>query len=243
MNKKQIVKRISLVLGLGILVIIAATFFYVKSATYMPTTQALNAAKKAENYGSTLVFKGDSQKMSLIFYQGAFVDNASYSIWAKKVSEAGFTVYLVKQPFNLAVLSPNKAQSLIDSKKLTSYVIGGHSLGGVMASRFAAGGLDSSLLKGVFFLASYPDEKGSLQEFQGGVLSIVGSEDGVLNWQAFDQAKQYLPNQTDFQTIQGGNHAGFGSYGSQKGDKSAKISNETQQAEVANRLIHWLESM
>ncbi|WYJ81748.1 hypothetical protein IGL98_001772 [Enterococcus sp. DIV0840] len=142
----------------------------------------------------------------------------------------------------MAVSGQNKAEQVIRSNHLTNYVIGGHSLGGVMASRFAAEQANDGL-KGVFFLASYPDEKGSLSKFKGQVLSLTGSKDGVLNWQAYDQAKKYLPEQTVFEEIKGGNHAGFGSYGEQKGDKSAGINNDEQQQEVANLLINWLKTI
>lgn len=97
-----------------------------------------------------------------------------------------------------------------------------------MASRFAAEQKNDPNLKGVFFLASYPDEKGSLHSFSGEVVLITGNADGVLNWEAYEEAKKYLPNQTEYKMIEGGNHAGFGSYGKQKKDKDATI------------LIDWL---
>ncbi|WP_430601716.1 hypothetical protein IGJ02_001710 [Enterococcus sp. DIV0724b] len=222
--------------------VILVGLFYIKTITYTPTTMALEASQKAHDENGVLFFKGNEEKPALIFYQGALVENASYSIWAEKVAEAGFSVYLVKQPLNLAVLGQNKAKQVIHSNDLKNYVIGGHSLGGVMASRFAAE-QDNNALKGVFFLASYPDEKGSLSKFKGQVLSLTGSEDGVLNWQAYDQAKKYLPKQTVFEKIKGGNHAGFGSYGEQKGDKPALINNDEQQEEVANQLIDWLKTI
>lgn len=227
----------------GVLVtLILVGLFYIKTITYTPTTNALEVSEKATNEKGILFFKGNKEKPALIFYQGALVENASYSIWAKKVAQAGFSVYLIKQPLNLAVLGQNKAEQVIRSNHLTNYVIGGHSLGGVMASRFAAE-QDNDDLKGVFFLASYPDEKGSLSNFKGQVLSLTGSKDGVLNWQAYDQAKKYLPEKTVFEEIKGGNHAGFGSYGEQKGDKPAGINNDEQQQEVANLLINWLKTI
>lgn len=103
--------------------------------------------------------------------------------------------------------------------------MGGHSLGGVIASRFAADHQNNSALEGVFFLASYPDQKGSLKDFKGKVLSIVGSKDGVLNQSSYEKAKTYLPQQTLSVTLDGGNHAGFGSYGVQKGDNQADWTN------------------
>lgn len=243
MKKKKNWQRISLIIILGLLSVAVIAFFYIKSVTYGPTTQAVEAAKFAENKKRTLVFKGNPEKPAVIFYQGAFVENASYSIWANKVAKAGFSVYLAQQPLNLAVLGPNEAQKIIKSERISNYVIGGHSLGGVMSSRFAVSDQENQGLKGVFFLASYPDEKGSLRSFKGETLSVVGSEDGVLNWEAYESAKENLPTQTVFETIIGGNHAGFGSYGEQKGDKPAKINNQEQQNQVGTILINWLETL
>ncbi|MGX7243306.1 alpha/beta hydrolase [Enterococcus quebecensis] len=228
----------------GILAILLVVgLFYIKTITYTPTTEALEVSKKAVDESGTLIFEGDRNKPAIIFYQGALVENASYSIWAQKVAKAGFSVYLIKEPLNLAVLRQNAAKQIIQSKHLKNYVIGGHSLGGVMASRFASEEKNQPMLKGVFFLASYPDKKGSLSQFEGQVLSLTGSEDGVLNWRAYNQAKNFLPRQTLYQKIKGGNHAGFGSYGEQKGDKPFLISNEEQQEEVAKKLIDWLNTI
>lgn len=128
---------------------------------------------------------------------------------------SSYETYLIHQPFNMAVLGANKAEKIIDKYAIDSYVIGGHSLGGVMASRFAKK-QTSDNLKGVFFLASYPDEKGALNATELPVLSITGSKDGVLNWESYHSSQKLLPAKTDFQVIDGGNHAGFGSYGPQK---------------------------
>lgn len=228
----------------GVLIaLVLIGLFYLKTITYTPTTNALEVSKKAIDEDGVLLFKGDQEKPALIFYQGALVEAASYSVWAEKVAEAGFSVYFVKEPLNLAVLGQNKAEQVIEANHLSKYVIGGHSLGGVMASRFVAEWKNQEAVKGVFFLASYPDKKGSLSNFEGSVLSLTGSEDGVLNWQAYDQAKKYLPKQTVYQEINGGNHAGFGSYGEQKGDNPAKINNDEQQEEVARKIVEWLNTI
>lgn len=225
-----------------LLALLAAGFIYIKSSTYHPTPQASNIGRQAEKADNALVFKGYPDKPSVVFYQGALVDNASYSIWASKVAEAGYSVYLLKEPLNLAIFNPNLAEKVINSEHLSQYIVGGHSLGGVMASRFAAVHQDNSALEGVFFLASYPDQKGSLKDFNGKVLSIVGSKDGVLNQSAYEKSKTYLPQQTLSVTLEGGNHAGFGSYGAQQGDNQAGITNEKQQEEIATELIKWLKT-
>lgn len=241
-RKNKIIRY--LLIGMGLLVaLVAAGIFYVHTISYEPTAQATEAAKSAEKEHGTLVFQGEKDRPAIIFYQGALVDNTSYSLWAKTVSEAGYPVYLVEEPLNLAVMSPNKAEKIIKAYDLDSYAIGGHSLGGVMASRFAANHHTDSGLKGVFFLASYPDKKGSLTNFEGQVLSLTGTKDGVLNWDAYNDASQYLPQQTVKKEITGGNHAGFGSYGQQKGDNEATINNDEQQEEVASAMIDWLKTI
>ncbi|WP_420897674.1 alpha/beta hydrolase [Carnobacterium divergens] len=218
--------------------------------TYSPSPQAESALKSnpAVNVKSTsnaTVFTPTKHKndLSVLFYQGALVKEDSYSIWAKNLAvKGGYTVYLIHQPFHLAVLKSDIASDIIQENNIKEYIIGGHSLGGVIASRFAESH-PSPNLKGVFFLASYPDEKGSLAKTNLPVLSITSDHDGVLNWDRYKDAKKDLPPTTTYQTITGGNHAGFGSYGPQKGDTSALISNNEQQAIISDLLLNWLDAL
>ena len=143
---------------------------------------------------------------------------------------------------NLAVTDANKAETIITDEKIQDFVIGGHSLGGVMASRFANESYSESL-KGVFLLASYPDEKGRLDKLPISVLSLIGSNDGVVNEETYQLGKDYLPATTSFYTIEGGNHAGFGDYGNQEGDLPATISPEQQQEQTVDQLVKWLRGI
>lgn len=63
-----------------------------------------------------------------------------------------------------------------------------------------------------------------------------------MNQTSYQEAKKLLPNDTIYEQISGGNHAGFGSYGKQKGDNTASISNQKQQNTVSKLLINWLNS-
>lgn len=236
-------QKISISIGVALLVILLAGFFYIKNSTYQPTETAVQAATAAEKERDVLFFEGEKGKPTILFYQGALVENTSYSIWAEQVAAAGFSVYLLKQPLNMAILGQNNAEKIIDDKNIHSYIIGGHSLGGVIGSRFAHEHLADTGLKGVFFLASYPDKKGDLTSFDGGVLSITADSDDVLNEEKYTDAKEYLPANTIFEEITGGNHAGFGSYGKQKGDGQAEITNAEQQQLVGNMIIRWASQL
>lgn len=236
--KKKTKVELSLVVGV---ILILGGWLFLQSQIYQPSLAAKKAAEQATVVKNNLVFQAKLSKAPMvIFYPGALVEPKSYSIWAKKLSAAGYPVYIVRFPMDLAVLAPNKANE-VRNKNDRDYVIGGHSLGGVMASRYAQ--KHQKNLKGVFFLASYPDKKGSLKKTSIPVLSITASRDGVLNKKAYKKAKQWLPTRTTFEVIRGGNHAGFGSYGKQKGDRTATISTAEQQQEIARYLINWLKNI
>lgn len=59
------------------------------------------------------------------------------------------------------------------------------------------------------------------------VLSITATKDKVLNQEAYQEAKQYLPERTEYVSINGGNHGGFGSYGEQKEMERQKFLTQT----------------
>lgn len=238
------VKKVLLSVIIFLAVIAVGGLIFLKAATHKPTSEALAYEKNyAKVTSETLFFPAQSRKEenlpTILFYPGAMVDSASYSIWAEQVANAGYPVYLLKVPFNMALFAPDAAQKIIDENKIESFVVGGHSLGGVIASRFAHN-TTSNHLKGLFLLASYPDEKGRLDKRNLPVLSVTGTRDGILNWDAYASSQKYLPLQTNFQVITGGNHAGFGSYNGQKGDSAANITNEEQQEEISKAIVDWL---
>jgi len=215
----------------------------VKSKIHQPSAAATTALKTATKTTSKYTFfKGDGRRKqpAVIFYPGALVSPASYSVWALQLAQHGISVYVMHFPLDLAVLAGNQA-SVVPKQVRQNYVIGGHSLGGVMASRYAAQHRTTGL-KGVFYLASYPDEKGQLKTSGLPVLSVTASRDGVLNWHRYRDSRRYLPTNTRYLTIKGGNHGGFGSYGQQKGDHQATISNASQQRQISAALISWLNA-
>lgn len=230
-------KRIFLIVLVGIVVVIISGFAYLKTQTYAPTMNAQQVSDQAKSRNDWLYFPSkDKTKPMIIFYPGALVEPESYSLWAQTVAKAGYPVYILKMPLDLAVLAPNRGEKVLSDQSDRDYVLGGHSLGGVMASRFAKD--HPGKLVGMFFLASYPDEKGSLADTKIPVLSLTGENDKVLNREAYQKAKKDLPKSTGCQEIAGGNHAGFGAYGAQKGDGKSTIDNQNQQ--VSERLLAWL---
>ena len=72
------------------------------------------------------------------------------------------------------------------------------------------------------------------------VYAAYGSEDGVLNREKYEADRTNLPQDTTETIIDGGCHAGFGSYGVQKGDSAPVISAEEQQQQTADALAAWM---
>ncbi|MNP78228.1 hypothetical protein D3C76_1757890 [compost metagenome] len=52
-----------------------------------------------------------------------------------------------------------------------------------------------------------------------------------------------MPGNTVYLSIEGGNHAQFGSYGKQKGDGEASITEEEQQIRTARAMLDWLGNL
>ena len=69
---------------------------------------------------------------------------------------------------------------------------------------------------------------------------VYVSEDGVLNRKKYEADRTNLPQDTTETIIDGGCHAGFGSYGAQKGDGTPTISAEEQQQQTADVLAAWM---
>ena len=87
---------------------------------------------------------------------------------------------------------------------VSRWYIGGHSLGGAMASSYVAGKEDR--LSGLILLGAYPVNDSPIP-----TLCIYGSEDLMLD-------KTKLTGVTNVLELTGGNHAQFGNYGTQQGD-------------------------
>lgn len=234
-----------LLIVIVLLIVGTLTYFF---RPYQPESAALSAMKSnnqvtVSEQGKWIQFQPSTaaKKPSVIFYPGGLVNPQSYAPLAAKLAELGHATYIVKMPLNLAVLDGDRGNAILELNPEETFVIGGHSLGGVMASRFAVTHQDQ--IHGVFFLASYPDPKGSLSSTSISVLSLIGSKDGLVNQETFQTSKQYLPTSASIQTIEGGNHSQFGDYGFQKGDQAADIPAKKQLQTTAEHIKNWLDSM
>ena len=179
-------------------------------------------------------------RLVLFFYQGALVEETAYANLAKNLAQEGFDVYLLKTPLNLPVLSSNKALKVIAKNNLSKVYLAGHSLGGVVACLNTADS-ESQAISGLILLASYPSEKTDLSDSDLKVLSITASNDKVLQWDNYEKAKKRLPDDTEYLTIVGGNHSGFGDYSKQTKDGKATISQTEQENQIISAITNFID--
>ncbi|NME84260.1 alpha/beta fold hydrolase [Clostridium sp. SM-530-WT-3G] len=188
----------------------------------------------------TFTPKENVNDTGFIFYPGGLVEPEAYAPIMNKISQQGYQVIVVPMPMNLAIFDSNKAKDVIkDYPNIKNWVIGGHSLGGVMACKYAAKNPDT--IKGVVLYASYP-QNDELKDTDIRVLSLWGSEDRVAKIDKILDAKNQVNSDSEFIEIIGGNHDHFGDYGEQKGDGESIITPQEQWDEVAQYTVAFLES-
>lgn len=182
--------------------------------------------------------KDNDKEVGFIFYPGAKVKPESYAPLCKKISEEGYTVVIVPMPLNFAIFDSDKGKNVIEKfPEIETWAIGGHSLGGVMACKYA---MEEPKIKAIALYASYPQGE-ELKDSDKKVVTIWGNNDGVAD---LDKVKgAALPKDTTYVEINGGNHAQFGDYGDQKSDNKAEISEDEQIDIAVKATIDLLNSL
>lgn len=243
----KILKRVLLGL-LVVLVILTFGFVLWANDAAQPTDIALQALESDKRVSVTqqdgfIAFSPVDTVVTtgFIFYPGGRVDYRAYAPVLREIAELGYFAALVEVNLNLAFFELDAADDVTSlHPEITQWAVGGHSLGGVAASSYAAGHLD--VIDGVVFWASYPADD-SLLNSDIAVLSIYGSNDGLSTGDRMEASKALLPAQTAYVLIEGGNHAQFGSYGEQSGDNPASIPAEEQWVQVAEATVIFLETL
>ena len=184
---------------------------------------------------SGFCFDGPGTEHAIIFFSGAKVEETAFAPLLFNIAKEGTDCFLLTLPFRMAVCKGNAPDEVLDSYRYDSWYMMGHSLGGIIAARYAANHPD--VTDGVILLASYPDRE--LSE-RSRLLSIYGTNDGVLDQTAYEASKKYWPEDSCEVIIEGGNHAGFGDYGPQRGDKTALISSDEQQTQTVEAIKKYL---
>jgi len=198
----------------------------------------------AVEQGSWLSFAlaGQAPSTGLILYPGARVDPRAYAVAARMIAASGYRVVIVPMPLNLAILGAERASQVMEAyPDVSQWAIGGHSLGGAMAARYAYS--HPQAVAGLLLWAAYPAADNDLSERDLRVASLYGTCDGLTTAADIEASRALLPADAQFIAIEGGNHAGFGSYGAQPGDLQAEISIDEQQRQIVAGTLDLLKAI
>ena len=236
-------KRIILSVCLAFLLVIGIGSYAYLSDYYHADETALEAMAyqtdgvQTEQDGDVIWFVPEDPTAGLIFYPGGKVEYTAYAPLLRACAENGILCALVRMPGNLAVLDANAADGLQqEHPEITTWYIAGHSLGGAMAAGYAAA--HEKDFDGLILLAAYSTK--DLSQTPLRVLSVYGSEDGVMNRESYEKNGSNLPADTTEVLLDGGCHAQFGSYGPQDGDGIPTISGEEQVRQTAEAIAAFI---
>lgn len=221
---------------------------YATIATAEPQPEALAALERSAlvdvQRDGWLVFRPRdvSPRTGLILYPGGLVDPRAYAPAAHQIAAAGYLVVIPPMPVNLAVFAANRAADVMSAfPEVAQWAVGGHSLGGAMAAQFTAD--NPERVAGLALWAAYPPGGADLSRQALVVVSVYGTRDGLSTLAEIEASRAQLPANTTFVEIEGGNHAQFGWYGTQKGDLPATLGHEAQQEQIVVTTIALLNTL
>ncbi len=245
LRKKKLCITLSVVLAVVLLLICACAVYlgdyYRADADALAAFAPQNAVTcETSDDGSVTVQPVDGEiKAGFIFYPGGKVEHTAYIPLMKALASEGVLCVLVEMPFRLAVFDVNAADGIpARFPDVKTWYIGGHSLGGSMAASYLETHTED--YAGLILLGSY--STADLSDTSLSVLSVYGSEDGVMNREKYEETLKNLPADLTEVVIEGGNHGGFGMYGPQDGDGVATITPTEQIDRTVAAILSMMEA-
>lgn len=200
----------------------------------------VSTAQLPVEQGAHYVAFGDpASEVGVVFYPGAKVEYTAYAPLMRDLAARGYLAVVVEMPFNFAFFNVNAANEVRSAyPQVEHWWVGGHSLGGSMAAQYAADHANDTALDGIVLLGAYTASDLSASDLSA--LVVYGSNDQVLNRDKLADSEALMPDSALVVEIPGGNHAGFGVYGSQSGDGTATIEPTAQQEQTADVIDAYL---
>ncbi|HET9872267.1 MAG TPA: alpha/beta hydrolase [Propionibacteriaceae bacterium] len=177
--------------------------------------------------------------VGFVFSPGAQVEAGAYVKLLKPLAVAGYLVAILKEPLGLALLDENHPEAVMEvHPEITRWAVGGHSVGGVAAARFA----DTE--PGIQALVLYGTSPGqNIAQSNLLVLSVAGGADARFTPADQNASKQDLPRGARYLTVPGATHSFFGDYGDHPEDGVPGVSREKAQAQIISATATFLATL
>ena len=202
----------------------------VENEAYLQSSETLSVTKNDYYYA----FKYTNFDTGIIFCGKDGVDVISYAPLLHELANNGYAVFILQSNENI---TQSVSAILSSYKYITSWYIGGHSLGGIKACEYLE--KNHNKFEGLFLLSAY--SMVDLSNTKLKVLSVYGSNDQIFDYNKYKENQKYLGENLTKRVIEGGNHSYFGNYGVEDGDGAATVSKEYQRS-ITIKLINELIS-
>ena len=250
--RSQLKRLFVWIVVVAIVILVGGLVYF--STPYEGTAASLDAVEADDrvtvdrtDLGYALQPADGTSEAGVVFYPGGRVHpNAYVGSLAALPREGNVTVVVPKLPLDLAILDYAFGRTPLwthaADRAMSSYpdidrwYVGGHSLGGSMACRYAA---DESDVEGLVLYASYCDV--DISDSDLAVLSVSGSADTVLNRAAYERNLDNLPAAAQVRTLDGLNHTQFASYRGH--DEPSGTSYELAHERLNEVVVPWLRSV
>jgi len=238
--------------------ILLTFLFILLSCSYLPEEEPGQTHLRSDTGDFALYYSGKSMPgKAFLMVPGGLVDPFVYACWIDRLAGADSTIaiILLKYTTNLAIVNTGKVMKIVsDHPEIEHWVLGGHSLGGVVAASVAR--KNKETFDGLALMAAWSRDASDLSGWGKAVLSMYGSEDQLATEEEIFDNSEFLPSgmivtspgelsaasgHTAYYKIPGGNHAGFGCYGAQKGDGQAVIGPFEQQEQMLDMLLAYFD--
>ena len=244
------------------LVVVIAVVMYFRPLTASPSAVAALAdtadVDVTESLTAIEFVPAAGATTGLVFYPGALVDPRAYATTLRPLATAGYLVVVVKMPMGIAFFDAGAASDVMaDHPLIEHWAIGGHSLGGAVASIFArdhrgdgrADGADVAeagsgerRVDGLVLWAAYPTSPMADVDDLA-VLSVSAANDGLATPADIADSMADLPASATFVTVPGAVHTFFGDYGDQGGDGEPTVPRQEAQAQIVAATSTFLASL
>ena len=244
-KKRRQVRDLIIKLTFIVLILVLAMFFFHINKTYEPKAYTQDLIKSDSEIN--IIYDKDNNlvlspynranKEAIIIYPSSGIEPKGYIGIGRKLASMGYKVVIAKIPMNYPFFSFNKADKIISAnpKELSWYLVA-HNTSGEVAAKAATG---NKKIRGVVFMGTYPISE-DLRVINEPVLTIWGTNDGVLDFSKFNTYKANLPTGAKYQEIVGGNNTNFADVEIISKDHKARISAASQQDKAVKAIDRFI---
>ena len=209
-----------LIFGVGTLVMVG--WYQIDGIPVAETDEFMTGSGyvSRENPDGSLVFTPDKPNgAGIVIMHGALIKPKSYAKSAAYFAGRGYTVYLPYGPGRMSIAAVEDTARNIADFDIDQWFFIGHSMGGMASLETIT--VHGAPAAGVALWATAMPKDFSQTDVP--ILFIWGDNDGLLPPARFEAARNFLPADVRYVTLEGANHKNFAMYGHQFFDTEATI--------------------